>query len=121
MHSTLQNQESKSNMDELSNLFAAYRASNPDPEASANFTPAIWKKIEAKRSSMRILRRFTEALVTVAALVTLIIGAVLIPRLQQSTVYSATYVDVLAAEHSPETMAYAEILHAEPGTEIPLR
>ena len=108
-------------MDELSRLFVAYRDAHPEPDPSAAFTPGIWKRIETQRSPLLILRRFTEALVAVAALVALLIGTVLIPRVQKATVYSASYVEVLAAEHSPETMAYAEVLHPEPGPETPIR
>jgi hypothetical protein len=89
-------------MDELGRLLGQYRNAVPDPEASADFMPGMWRKIEARRSSVRTLRRFTEAFVTLAAALALLVGAVLIPQMQREAVYSATYVDVLAAEHSSD-------------------
>jgi hypothetical protein len=98
-------------MDDLEKLFSAYRQALPDPEASADFTPGIWRKIEARRSPVRFLRRMAEAFVTVAALVTLLIGTFLIPSLQRASVYSASYIDVLTADHSSRD--FAEVTHAD--------
>lgn len=95
-------------MHDLDSLFSAYRESMPDPEPSAGFTPGVWRKIEARRSPIRLLRRMTEAFVTVAALATILIGLFLMPKLQNAVVYSATYVDVLDDEQS--AVQYAELL-----------
>ena len=98
-------------MDDLEKLFSAYRDAIPDPEPSSAFTPGIWQKIEARRSPVRLWRRLAEAFVTMAAVVTLLIGTLLIPHLQRAPVYSASYVDVLAAEHSSQD--YAEVVHSD--------
>lgn len=100
-------------MDRLENVFRAYREALPDPEPSASFTPGIWKRIEARRSPIPMIRRMTEALVAISALTALVLGMVLIPRMQSTDVYNASYIDVLAAEHVPETLAYAEVVHPE--------
>src|SRR5690349_19307187 len=100
-------------MDDLDRLFVAYREALPDPDASAAFTPGVWQRIEARRSPLRMMRRMTEAFVALAALVTILIGAFLIPRMQASPAYRASYVDVLAAETSAETLAYAEVVHTD--------
>src|ERR1051325_626133 len=105
-------------MDELSRLFNEYRAALPDPEPSANFTPELWKRIDARRSSVLFFRRIAATLVTATAVITLLIATIVIPRLQQLPVYSATYVDVLAAEHSSDS-ALSEMLRAEVGAEAP--
>jgi hypothetical protein len=39
----------------LDEVFAAYRESLPNYEASANFTPELWKQIEARRRSVSSL------------------------------------------------------------------
>ena len=39
----------------LDEVFAAYRESLPNHEASANFTPELWKRIEARRRSVSSL------------------------------------------------------------------
>jgi hypothetical protein len=108
-------------MDDLERLFASYRESMPDPEPSAGFTPGVWRKIENRRSPVRMLRRITEALVAVSALATIVAGLFLIPKLQSLPVYSATYVDVLAADNSSEVLAYADVLHPDSLAEQPNR
>jgi hypothetical protein len=39
----------------LDEVFAAYRESLPNCEASANFTPELWKRIEARRCNVSSL------------------------------------------------------------------
>jgi hypothetical protein len=108
-------------MDELDQLFTEYRKALPGRDPSAAFTPGVWRRIEARRSPVSVLRRMAEACVAVAALVTLLIGTFLIPRLQKAPIYSATYVDVLAAEHNNDTLEAAENLHTELPIEAPPR
>ena len=104
-------------MEDLDKLFRDYREAIPDVEPSAGFTPGIWRRIEVRRSPVPFLRRMTEAFVAVAAVVTVLIGTFLIPRLQTSAAYTATYIDVLAAEHLNDTLDANETAHAEPAPE----
>ncbi len=92
--------------EKIAALFRAYRDTFPDPEPSADFTPGIWRGIEARRSSNLFVRRMSQIFVTAAAAITLLIAAVLIPHYRNWQVYSASYVDVLSAEHSVDTAAY---------------
>jgi hypothetical protein len=109
-------------MDDFSRLFKAYRDAVPEPEPSANFMPALWRRIDECRSSLFLLKRFTHILVTVAAVVILLIGAVLIPQLQNSFISSVTYMDVLAAaQSSTESAAYSEGIHPESSADLPKR
>jgi hypothetical protein len=108
-------------MNELENLFTAYRESLPDPEPSAGFTPGVWKRIDARRSPVRFLRRVTEALVALSAVTAILLGMFLIPRIQAAPVYNATYVDVLVAEQSSDTMAYAAMVHEDVPADVPNR
>jgi hypothetical protein len=87
-------------MDSLDRLFSEYRDAFPDPEPSAAFTPGIWRRIDARRPPARFVRRMAEAFVALSATVTLLIGLFLIPHFQSAPVYSANYVDVLAADHA---------------------
>ncbi len=107
-------------MDDLERLFGAYREALPDPEPSPGFTPGVWQRIEARRSPVRLFRRFAEAFVTVAAVITLLIGTFLIPRMQSAPVYSASYVDVLAGGNS-DNSDYAEVFRGETPVEAPQR
>lgn len=97
-------------MDELNKLFAAYRESLPDPEPGANFVPGIWKRIEARRPPVFFIRRMTQALVMLSAVVALLLGMVVIPKVQRMPVYRATYIDVLEAEQQPDSLAYAAVV-----------
>lgn len=95
-------------------LFRAYREACPDPEPSADFMPGLWRRIEARRSSTLVLRRMSQILVTAAAAITLLIAVVLIPHYQNLQVYSASYVDVLSAEHPIATAAYEALRPGAP-------
>ena len=84
----------------LDAVFSEYRAAVPDPEPGANFMPGLWARIEARRaSSLWIVRRVAQVCVAATLALTLLMGAVLIPRLEKAPIYSSTYVDELAADH----------------------
>lgn len=84
----------------LDRLFAEYRRAMPDPEASASFMPTLWQKIEARRvQNVSVFRRLAQVCVLATAALTLVM-AVVIPRLQNEPVTSASYIDVLDAAHS---------------------
>lgn len=101
--------------DKLDRLFAAYRDACPDPEPSADFMPGLWRRIESRRSqSLGVLKRLAQVFVTATAVLTLIMAAVVIPAMQSSPVYSATYLDVLA-EQNTDVSAYASVLPGEDG------
>ncbi len=110
----MQNSETR-----LDTTFAAYRAAVPDPDASAAFMPGLWQRIEARQNSSRIFRRLTGFYLVTAAVLTILMAVVLIPRYQNSQVYSASYVDVLAAEHADENAALDGVLGGEAGSSQP--
>ena len=95
--------------DKLDALWAEYRDACPDPEASPDFTPRLWQKIEAKRIDRTafVFRRLAQICVGATLALTLLMGAVLIPRYQNEVAYNGSYVDVLAEQHAND---YAEIL-----------
>jgi anti-sigma-K factor RskA len=92
-------------MDKLEALWAEYRAACPDPEASANFMPLLWQKIETRRAeTTSVFRHMVQAWVMAALALTLLI-AVLLPRLQKEPTYSAnTYVEVLDDAHANDAV-----------------
>ena len=94
----------------LDRLLAEYRSSLPDPEPSANFMPELWQKIEASQTFVVSFRRWAQRFVTVAAAICLLMGLYLAAPHRQP-VYTATYLDVLVADNSPERLAYAEVHH----------
>jgi hypothetical protein len=94
--------------DKLDGLWAAYRDACPDPDPGAEFMPGLWQKIEARRTAtVSVFRRLSQVCVMATVALTLLMGVVLIPRLQRQPVYTSTYVDVLSAEHSTD---YVDIL-----------
>ena len=89
--------------DKLDALFAEYRMACPDPEPSADFMPSMWKRIEARRvATVSVFRHWAQACVMATVALTLLIGAVLIPRFQSDPASNASYVEALVSEHSAE-------------------
>ena len=80
----------------LDGLWRAYRIAMPDPEASPNFMPELWAKIEAARkvSWAAALPRLVSRLLPLAAAATLAMAVyVWSPRSN-----NFSYVDSLAAD-----------------------
>lgn len=95
----------------LDNLWSEYRAACPDPEPGADFMPKLWQRIEEQRSAMALVfRRLAQVCVGAALVLTILMAAVVIPRLQRLPVYSATYEDILAADHPA---SYVDILNGD--------
>jgi len=88
------------NPDKLDALWAEYRQAIPDPDPSASFMPGLWQRIEARRSAnVKMLRRIAQVCVAATLALTVVMGVVLLPKIEHSAVYSSTYVDVIAADH----------------------
>jgi hypothetical protein len=78
---------------ELDDLFASYRNAVEIPEASPEFMPGLWTRIEQRRTVSYSLRRMTSGFVTAAAAICLVMTlAMWLP----SPGSVSTYVDVLA-------------------------
>ena len=87
----------------LDALFAEYRAASPDPEPSADFMPGMWKRIEARRqATISVFRHWAQICVMASVALTLLIGAVLIPKLQDNAASNSSYLEALSAEHSSD-------------------
>jgi hypothetical protein len=98
--------------EKLDAMFAAYRMACPDPEPGTNFMPGLWKRIEARRSAtVSVFRHWAQACVVATVALTLLIGAVLIPKLQNNAAYSSSYLEALSAEHSSD---YVQMLTGGP-------
>lgn len=93
---------------QLDALWAEYRQACPNPEASAGFMPELWQRIEARRAAnLSVFRRSVELCVGATLALAVLMGAVLIPHMQRIPVYTASYVDVLTANHPN---SYVDIL-----------
>ncbi len=99
----------------LDDLFRAYHAACEPGEVSANFMPELWQKIENVQSATFSFRRIAKSFVTLAAALSMILAIIgFVPGQSSGPIYSASYVDVLAAHnealaaHGPaESVQYA--------------
>lgn len=87
---------------ELNSLFHAYREAIPDPEASANFMPELWSRIEAKRSFVYRLRKLSQFAVAASLGACLLSGVLLLPLAHHEAPLAGTYVDVIAEAHADD-------------------
>ena len=93
---------------ELDALFRTYREACPDPDASANFMPELWRRIEERQRSVFFLGRWARAFVTAAAVLSMAMAAYLyIPHGHSSPFSAESYVDVLTG-HAADSPDVAE-------------
>jgi hypothetical protein len=99
------NHEQKPDATSLDAVFEVYRQACPDFEASRNFMPELWRKIEARRKSEVWVWRWLNGAAATAALLTLITGYVAWQR--ESTYYTGpmpqrAYIEKLTDEISED-------------------
>jgi len=106
----------------LDQLFRAYREALPDPDASVNFMPALWAKIEERERSSNWFGRVAKGLVTAAVAAYLIIAMVSSSSTPTNAYYNGaynngTFVDAMVADHmsSLEPLHLDRISHLEMG------
>jgi hypothetical protein len=88
--------------EKLDALFRAY-AAIPTPDASANFMPELWQKIESRQTFTFSFRRMANALATAALVLSIALGAYMaIPR-SSPTYPSQSYIEALAEANSLDT------------------
>jgi hypothetical protein len=91
---------------QLDQLFERYRTAVPDPEASVNFMPELWRKIEARQFFLARLKKLTQVFVVAAAAICLFLGIALqLPISSAPQVVRGNYVDVLADANPTENLA----------------
>jgi hypothetical protein len=92
--------------EQLDALFRVYRDACPAPEASPNFMPQLWQKIESRQTFTFSFRRMANAVVTAAMLASLALGVYMaLPRSTpppNASAYSS-YLEVLADNNTIET------------------
>jgi hypothetical protein len=89
---------------EVQATFAAYRASVPDFDASPEFMPKLWQRIESERKVRFSFSRLTRALVPVSACLCAMTFAValLTPLTQNLSNQHSTWVEVVADDNSDD-------------------
>jgi hypothetical protein len=86
----------------LDELFVAYRESLPNREATVNFTPELWRRIDQRRKVSFSLTRFARGFVTGALALCFAMTALTWSSTSMNSIYTATYVDVLDEERQSE-------------------
>ena len=89
------------NEQKLDRLFSAYRAACPEREASANFMPNLWVKIDARRRSEAGIWRWANALASVAAVVVMVLGVMVYqhPNPMPQRAYIEKLTDEISEDH----------------------
>jgi hypothetical protein len=88
----------------LDALFRAYHGACAAPEASANFMPNLWARIESRQRFTFSFRHMANILTTAAVALSLVLGIYMaIPR-SSSIDYSQTYVEALAEANTSDSM-----------------
>ena len=89
---------------ELDALFRAYHDACVAPDASANFMPNLWARIESRQRYTFSFRRMANALTTAAVAASIALGIYMsIPR-SSSMDLNQTYVEELADASTPDAM-----------------
>jgi len=100
---------------DLDALFAAYREACPTPDASPDFMPQLWRKIDAGRTATFTFGRWTGAFVTAAAAICVLLGLLQVYLPSQPTFYTQTYIEAVQQETGLEGSTYIEALWTEDG------
>jgi hypothetical protein len=91
---------------ELDQMFQRYRTALPDPEASVNFMPELWRKIEARQFFLVRVKKLTQVFVAAAAAICLLLGIILqAPVSTETQEVRGNYVDVLSDANPAENLA----------------
>lgn len=93
----------RSDDERLDALFQAYRAACPDRDASANFMPELWRRVEARQAFTFSFRRMASGFVTAALALTLFLGVYMAIPSRSSTSYSVSYIQALADASTLDT------------------
>ncbi len=98
--------------EKLDALFRAYRDACPTPEASANFMPNLWAKIESRQKYTFSFRRMASALATAAVALSIALTAYMaIPNSNPS--YPQSYLEALAEANSLDTPEIVGTVHLD--------
>lgn len=85
---------------ELQHVFRRYRDAFPELDASPEFMPRLWSRIESRKAAARIFRRFSMALVTAAGAVCIVLSVA--SSSSDRTLSPSTYVEILDDHASSE-------------------
>ena len=85
----------------LDAVFVAYRRACPGPEASANFMPNLWQRIEARQRYTFSFRRMAQALVTAAVALSIALSVYM--AMPHPNLSSYSYIEALAEANATDS------------------
>jgi hypothetical protein len=98
----------------LDKLFEVYRDACPEVEPGAHFMPAVWQRIEARRSFWFVFQREARTFVTASAALCLLLLVLNFIGVTNTHIFASTYADALMADHSAENTYYTEAIRTTP-------
>lgn len=107
---------------ELDRLLTAYREACPAPEASVNFMPHLWERIDGSQNWTRQVWKWANGMVAAAAAASLFFVMLqLLPR-HTPDFYGATYLETLADQHDDdEALENVAMSSVKPPQELPAK
>jgi hypothetical protein len=92
---------------QLDRLFTQYREACGSPDASANFMPTLWTKIEARQNKGLFFERMARTFVATTMAACAMLGVLmLMPSQQPSAFANSSYVEAVATANAHETAPY---------------
>jgi hypothetical protein len=99
----------------LDEVFQSYRAACPEVDAGSQFMPALWQKIDSRRTFWWVFQGFARTAMAGCAALALLLLALNFAMPAQYNSPSSSYTDALIADHSAERTYYAESVVQQPG------
>lgn len=81
-------------------LLGRYREACPVPEASVDFMPRLWERIESRNRFTVQFRRWAHGFLTAAAAASLVFGALQLNQRPAAPASNATYLESLSDEQT---------------------
>ena len=101
----------------LDSLFQQYRSACPDIEASVDFMPGLWRKVESRHTFAFVFERLGKSAMAACAGLCLLMVVLNLISTPQTRVVAPTYMDALMADHTAEKTYYTEAIRVAPASD----
>jgi hypothetical protein len=97
----------------LDALFGAYRQACGSPDASANFMPELWARIESRQTFAFSFRRMANAFATAAVALSLAVGIYMAVPGANQNISNQSYIEALAEASTPDAQDFVNPITLE--------